>query len=185
MNKTRLLSNILLSALVISSIAACNQECVEDTDSIGSEKTATAQAAAAQEAEPEEAKTPPKTKEETTPAANVDPGKLSSIMVGIGADMNLLQMALWNEEFDVIEERALAISDHPKVSESEKKRVLKALGKDMGAFVTFDKAVHTTAADLSAAAKQKDIPKILEHLSSLQSSCASCHTEFRARLAVQ
>lgn len=109
-------------------------------------------------------------------------GELRTIMVALGDDMGQLHSALWLEDFDLIVSGAMKVADHPKVSDSEKTRIVKSLGSEFGAFVALDKAVHADALALSEAATAKDLPKVLEGLAQLQGSCVACHTQFRSRL---
>ncbi len=114
--------------------------------------------------------------------ASPDEGALKPIMVGLGEQMAIVQAGIWTENFDLIAEAAMKVADHPKVSDAEKKRVIATLGKDFGAFVALDKAVHSQSVALATAAKEKEMATVLTSLATLQSGCVGCHSQFRAKL---
>ena len=132
---------------------------------------------------------PTKAQAEDPPAADTatqslpPAGQLKGIMIGLGADMAVLQSGLWIEDFEIIATSAMKVADHPKVSDSEKERIIKTLGDDFGAFVAMDKAVHGGAVKLAEAAKKHHWPNVLNELTTLQGNCVTCHAQFRTRLS--
>ncbi len=118
------------------------------------------------------------------PEPTPPPGKLSSIMAGLGADMRKVQQGVWSDDFVAIATHAMKVADHPMVNASEKERIQATLGSEFGDFIKRDKAVHARAVALSKAAEKKDISIVLEELALLQSDCVACHNAYRKELMI-
>lgn len=172
--KTTFIRTLAISTLTFAGFGLSS--CEKSDQKISEKKTETTQEKKL------DVTTPTQASEQTPTTTVADPGKLKPIMVGLGAEMNVLQSALWLEDFEVIAESAMKVADHPKVSDAEKLRVKTAMGEDMGAFVAMDTMVHDGAEALSKAAQSKDMPKTLDALATLQRNCVSCHATFRTRL---
>jgi len=111
-----------------------------------------------------------------------DPGRLRSIMIGLGANMDEVSRGLWLEDLAIVESAARAIAEHPHVSDTERTRIQGVLGPDFARFVQGDRRVHGTAVRLAAAAAAGEWASTLDELAELQAGCVACHQDFRSRL---
>lgn len=103
-------------------------------------------------------------------------------MVGLAQDMDRIATGLWYENYDLIEEGARQIAQHPRIQPNELARIKTALGEQFQTFVQYDKTVHRTATTLVSAAEARNWSRVLETHEHLQRGCTGCHTAFRDRL---
>ncbi len=94
-------------------------------------------------------------------------------------DMHQVDRGIYTEEFELIEQGAGRISDHPTMISQEKKLVKKTLGAEMKQFVEFDMVVHHHADSMRVAAIEEDMKNILRHYRIVQQGCVDCHSNYR------
>ena len=58
-------------------------------------------------------------------------------------------------------------------------RIMSFVGADMGKFKAYDGETHEQAQAVGKAAESKDGPGVILAFQKLQTSCYSCHSEFR------
>lgn len=97
-------------------------------------------------------------------------------------DMYTIDEGIYTENYEMIEKGGTAVSDHPVMTEEDKKLVKNALGEDMKKFVNFDKIVHHHADSIAAAASNKNMGEVLRHYRIVQQGCVDCHTSFRTKI---
>lgn len=107
------------------------------------------------------------------------PMALSRIMRDMGMDMQGIAGSIAHEDWAAVAERASRIADHPQPPLAEKLRILAFLGKDTGRFRRHDRETHEAAQELQRAASRQDGTAVIAAFASLQSSCLSCHQNFR------
>ncbi|MFP8489099.1 cytochrome c [Gracilimonas sp. Q87] len=110
---------------------------------------------------------------------NNDSLDLQTIMRLISADMQIINEGIYTENYELIEQGAAAINEHPPLSDETRSFLKKTLGNRMQAFGQYDKLVHDTADSLKVAAKDGNMESILEKYQIIQKGCVSCHTSFR------
>jgi cytochrome c556 len=116
-------------------------------------------------------------------AAPADTTKpLRPLMVGLAQDMDRIATGLWYEDYDLIEQGARGIAQHPKIPPGQVATIKTALGDQFSAFVEYDKTVHRTATELVAAAEARDWSAVLKTHERLQRGCVSCHSAYRDQL---
>lgn len=86
---------------------------------------------------------------------------LRPLMVGLAQDMDRISTGLWYEDYDLIEQGARGIAQHPKIPQRQIAQIEKILGEQFETFVKYDKAVHGTASELVSAAEAKDWSAVL------------------------
>jgi len=104
---------------------------------------------------------------------------LPTIMRLIYADIQIINEGIYTENFQLIEQGAAAINEHPPLSDETRSLVKKTLGERMQAFGQYDKLVHDTADSLKEAATEHNMERVLEKYQIIQQGCVSCHTSFR------
>lgn len=104
---------------------------------------------------------------------------LRPLMVGLAQDMDRIATGLWHEEYDLIQQGAQNIAEHPKISPSQLATLKQALGTQFQTFVQYDKSVHHTATELVEAAEARDWSSILNLHERLKRGCVTCHTAYR------
>lgn len=104
---------------------------------------------------------------------------LLTIMRLLAIDIQIINEGIYTENYDLIEQGAAAINEHPPLSDKTLSLVKKTLGNRMQAFGQYDKVVHDTADSLKIAAINHDMESILEKYQVIQQGCVSCHSSFR------
>ncbi len=94
-------------------------------------------------------------------------------------DIQQVDRGIYTEDFAMIEEGAVNISDHPTMTSDDKKLVKQTLGKEMKQFVNFDMVVHHHADSMRIAAVEENMQKVLEHYRITQQGCVDCHSNYR------
>jgi cytochrome c556 len=103
-------------------------------------------------------------------------------MVELAQDMDRIATGLWHEDYDLIEEGARSIAQHPKIPPRQIAKIKKALGPKFEGFVSMDRSVHQTATRLVKAAQARNWSKVLGTHERLKRGCTSCHATYREDL---
>ncbi|MEX2584838.1 MAG: hypothetical protein WD315_00500 [Balneolaceae bacterium] len=104
---------------------------------------------------------------------------LPTIMRLLSADIQLINEGIYTENYNLIEQGAAAINEHPPLSEETRSLLQETLGNRMQAFGQYDKLVHDTADSLRNVAQHQDMGRVLEQYQIIQRGCVSCHEVFR------
>lgn len=115
-----------------------------------------------------------------SPADTTKP--LHPLMVGLAQDMDRIATGLWYEDYDLIQQGAQGIAQHPKIPPAQIAKIKKALDNQFETFVLYDKRVHSLASKLVEAAEACNWSGVLNTHEQLQRGCMSCHTAFRDRV---
>jgi hypothetical protein len=107
---------------------------------------------------------------------------LRPLMVGLAQDMDRISTGLWYEDYDLIQQGAENIAQHPKIPPEQLSKIKAALGDQFSNFVQYDKGVHRSATKLVSAAEAKDWSAVLKIHNELQQGCVSCHSAYREQL---
>ncbi len=110
------------------------------------------------------------------------PQALRPIMQHLAVEMSGLGNALWMENYDEMSAHSAAIAGHSEISAAELQRIERILGRETPAFDSVDMRVHLAAERMHTAAQAKNLDAFLTAYGDVQRGCASCHTQFRARL---
>ncbi len=97
-------------------------------------------------------------------------------------DMYTIDEGIYAENYQMIEEGGEAVSNHPVMTEEDKKLVKSALGEDMKKFVKFDMIVHHHADSIAIAARNEKMNEVLRHYRIVQQGCVDCHTRYRTKI---
>ena len=106
---------------------------------------------------------------------------LKVIMQGLLNDTKMITEGIFLENYPMIEKGAKQIAQHPQVPMETRKKLLKALGSEMGQFKGFDMKVHNTAVSIAQAAKNNNMEAILSNYHQLIDGCQYCHESFKQR----
>ncbi len=104
---------------------------------------------------------------------------LVPMMQQLLTDMYQVDNGIYTENFELIEESAGNISDHPAMTAKDKKLVKSTLGTEMKQFVKYDMIVHHHADSMRLAALQQEMQEILHHYRIVQQGCVDCHSSYR------
>lgn len=115
-----------------------------------------------------------------TPADTTKP--LRPLMIGLAQDMDRVATGLWHEDYDLIEEGARSIANHPQISAEQIAKIKEVLGDQFQGFVAFDKSVHKTATELVDVARARNWSGVLDAHARLQQGCVGCHEAYREQL---
>ncbi|MCK9213130.1 cytochrome c [Rhodoferax sp.] len=114
-----------------------------------------------------------------TGAQAVEPLALQKVMKDLGKNMQVITDGISREDWALVEKTAPMIADHPQPPMSEKMRIMGFMGTNMSKFKTYDGETHDQAQAVGKAAKAKDGQGVISVFQKLQTSCYSCHSEFR------
>lgn len=114
-----------------------------------------------------------------TLAQDVKPLELQNIMKELGRNMQIVTDGISRGDWALIEKTAPLIADHPQPPLLEKTRIIGFIGSDMGKFKSHDGKTHEAANALGLAARNGDGLGVIAAFQTLQTSCYSCHREFR------
>lgn len=123
-----------------------------------------------------------KTKQNTVSENINQPLELSTIMRMLTFDMQTISEGIFTQNFDLIEQGAANINNHPPLSPKSRKLVQSTLGERMTQFVAYDKVVHDRADSLQQAAMMQDMNRIMQQFNVIQQGCVSCHTAFQEEI---
>ena len=113
------------------------------------------------------------------PSSKVNITTLKHIMQGLLRDTQALTQGIFFEDFQLIEQAAKRIADHPTADLSIKMKLIGNLGADMSRFKKLDKQVHDIALDIRKAAIQQDMSTTIIGYHKLIDGCQSCHSNFK------
>lgn len=108
-----------------------------------------------------------------------EPLALQKIMKNLGENMQLITDGISREDWGQVAKTALLITDHPQPPLAEKMRIMRFVGANIGKFKAYDGETHGQAQALGKAAQAKDGPGVILAFHKLQTSCYTCHSEFR------
>jgi len=98
------------------------------------------------------------------------------------ADIYRIDEGVFTENYELLEEGARSIADHPVMTEEDKKMIQETLGEEFKKFVSYDIAVHHHADSMAAAAVNQDMAAVLNHYRIVRQGCVDCHADFRVRV---
>jgi len=108
-----------------------------------------------------------------------EPLALQQVMRDLGKNMQVITDGISRGDWEQVEKTAPLIADHPQPPFSEKLRIMSFMGTNMGKFKAHDGETHEQAQAVGKAAKAKDGQGVILAFQKLQTSCYSCHSEFR------
>lgn len=108
-----------------------------------------------------------------------EPLALQKIMKELGQNMQVITDGIFRKDWEQVEKTASLIADHAQPPLTEKMRVMRFVGTNMGKFKAYDGETHNQAQALGKVAKAKDGPGVILAFQKLQTSCYNCHSEFR------
>jgi cytochrome c556 len=108
-----------------------------------------------------------------------EPLALQQVMRDLGKNMQVITDGISRGDWEQVEKTAPLIADHPQPPFSEKLRIMSFMGTNMGKFKAHDGETHEQALAVGKAAKAKDGQGVILAFQKLQTSCYSCHSEFR------
>jgi cytochrome c556 len=108
-----------------------------------------------------------------------EPLALQKVMKDLGKNMQTITDGISREDWEWVEKAAPLIADHPQPPMTEKMRIMSFMGANMGKFKAYDGETHEQAQAVGKAAKAKDGTGVILSFQKLQTSCYSCHSEFR------
>lgn len=105
--------------------------------------------------------------------------ELHTIMRLIMMDVHEINEGIYTENYNLIENGAAGINNHPPLSDESRKLVQETLGNDMAAFSRFDDMVHARADSIRLAAEKQEMDQVLRHYRVMQQGCVNCHSMFQ------
>lgn len=110
------------------------------------------------------------------------PLELPTIMRMLIIDMHTINEGIYTQNFDLIEQGAANINNHPPLSTKSRELVQNTLGDRMDIFGSFDHTVHSRADSLREAAAQSDMNRVIDNYRIIQQGCVSCHAAFQEEI---
>ena len=108
---------------------------------------------------------------------------LKSIMQDLQSDSALIVEGLMVGNFEIIDDAATRIADHPRIPPPQVALVAAELGSEMPNFKQLDTLVHDLALSISAAAREADTASITDNYKKMLEGCLACHASYRQRVA--
>ena len=108
---------------------------------------------------------------------------LQTIMQGLRDNLVEITDGLLVDDFELVEQGATAIANHPRIPPEQVQLVVAELGQEMPAFKQFDTRVHDLAVQISAAAKNSDGATAISAFEEMIDGCFACHTAYKDRVA--
>jgi len=108
-----------------------------------------------------------------------EPLALQQVMRDLGKNMQVITDGISRGDWEQVAKTAPLIADHPQPPFSEKLRIMSFMGTNMGKFKAHDGETHEQALAVGKAANAKDGQSVILAFQQLQTSCYSCHSEFR------
>ncbi len=109
-----------------------------------------------------------------------DTAPLLQIMIQLEQNMQAAGTGLWRHDFDLMENAADQIANHPKIPDRQLQTLKQILGPDrFESFVEDDQRVHRQAVEMREAAGQEDFNRVAEAYIEIQRGCVSCHQAHR------
>jgi cytochrome c556 len=112
-----------------------------------------------------------------------EPTTLQTIMQGLRDNLVEISDGLLTDDFELVEQGATAIANHPRIPPGQVQLVAKELGQEMPAFKQFDTRVHNLAVQISAAARNGDRAATISKFQDLVDGCFACHASYKHRVA--
>jgi len=112
-------------------------------------------------------------------AQAAEPLALQKIMKDLGRNMQDISDGIPLGDWELVENTASLIADHPEPPFFEKIRIINFAGTNIGKYKAYNAAIHDHAQIAGKAAKNKDGPAVIVAFQNLQASCDNCHNEFR------
>lgn len=104
---------------------------------------------------------------------------LVPMMQQLLTDIQQVDRGIYTEDFAMIEEGAAHISNHPTMTDEDKKLVKSTLGEEMQQFVDYDMVVHHHSDSMRMAAVEENMQQVLKHYRITQQGCVDCHSNYR------
>lgn len=108
-----------------------------------------------------------------------EPLALQKIMADIGSNMEIIVHGIAREEWQLVEQAADKVANHPTPPMSDKLRIVSFVGTDMATFKSLDSKTHDSAIILGQEAAKKEGAKVIAQFADLQNTCLACHQRFR------
>ncbi len=105
------------------------------------------------------------------------------VMQDLLTDTQQITKGIILEDFQLIEQAANKIANHPKPDLAIRMKVVKTLGNEMGKFKAKDTVVHNSAVNILSAAKANDMNTITKEYQQLVNGCLACHAGFKEKVA--
>lgn len=114
--------------------------------------------------------------------SNPEPLELHSIMGLLLLDIHTINEKVYTRNFDLIEQGARNINNHPPLAPESRKLVQEVLGDRISQFGAYDNMVHDTADSLRKAAINEDMNNVLKYYRIMEQDCVSCHAAFQEEI---
>lgn len=111
-----------------------------------------------------------------------EPLELHTIMRLLLIDIHTINEGIYTENYDLIEQGAGNINNHPSLAPESRQLVQETLSERMSQFGAYDKVVHGTADSLREAARNQDMNRVMQHYNVIQQGCVSCHAAFQEEI---
>ena len=108
-----------------------------------------------------------------------EPLALQKVMKDLGRNMQVITDGISREDWALVEKTAPLIADHPRPPMLEKMRIMGFVGTNMAKFKAYDGETHDQAQAVGKAAQARDGQGVIISFQKLQTSCYTCHSEFR------
>ncbi len=109
------------------------------------------------------------------------PMALRGIMLQLDSDMNAVNGAISQKDWQTVAELAPRIANHAEPPILEKVKILAWLNIDAPKFRGFDVKAKDDAAAMGDAAKKGDGQAVVADYAKIQQSCLGCHEQFRQK----
>ncbi len=119
----------------------------------------------------------------TSVAQAGEPITLQTIMQGLRDNLIEVSDGLLMDDFELVDQGATAIANHPRIPPEQVQLVAKELGQEMPAFKQFDTRVHDLAVQISAAARKGDRAAAISGFQEMVDGCFACHVSYKDRVA--
>ena len=116
------------------------------------------------------------------PESNPEQLELHSIMELLLLDIHTINEGVYTRNFDIIEQGARNINNHPPPASESQKLVQEVLGDRMSQFRAYDNMVHDTADSLHNAATKEDMNQVLKYYRIVEQGCVSCHAALQEEI---
>lgn len=107
---------------------------------------------------------------------------MSTVMLELADLYHNISTGLLTNNFEAVENAAVAIVDQPKPSRAQRKLISDYLDDRVDVFEDWDDQVSESAGEVAKAAKKKNRVLTMEKFIELQAGCFGCHNEFQEEL---
>ncbi len=108
---------------------------------------------------------------------------LKQAMQGLLKNTQDITQGIFLEDYKLIATSANKIYDHPKPALHIRQKIMQNLGEEMAEFKAFDSVVHHKGLAIVAAAKQKNMPLVVDNYHSVIDACLACHGKFKQKIS--